>query len=912
MSAERIPPVSLAARALSFTVRLALRAPRAVLVTAIVLAIAAGTLAATRLEMKTSRLDLLNPHSEFNQRWLAYLDEFGEDDDAVLVVEGPRREDVVAALNALGEQLEAHSDQFSSIVFRVDVEQLKQKALYFLEPSQLRQAEHFVAEMRPVAQNGFRDLNAAHILLGAIQQVQLAQQAPSATPAITAEAERRAAEVVESLHVALESPGVVRYPAGGLTVQPASVVSSTGHLLASDGRLGFILVAVARGEHQSKGSAEQIGLLRQVIADVRPQHPHVEIGLTGLPILEHDEMQTSQHDMSRATLYSLLGVALLFTVGFGQLRLPLLAVTNLLLGIAWCFGFITLSVGHLNLLSVSFGAILVGLGIDFGIHVVARYLSLRDNEVDSAAALARSIGQIGPGMTTGAVTTAVAFLAAAMSDFTGIAELGLIAGGGVLLCLIGSLVVLPVMILLSERRRPAADAALPLPVSALCRPATQTPRFTIVLGLLITAALATGLPHLRFDHNLLHLQADNLESVAWEKRLLSRGDQSVWFAVSMCDSSAELIQRKRAFEQLPTVARVEEIASLTAELPEKQERIRQLASTLATLPNQFDPSLVPASTEPQHVRQAIAMGLSVAGHPATPLLSQALRRLDELIAQLPPDEIARRLGQYQVEFARQTFERLAMLRRLAMAEPPNWDDVPQAWRARFLGAHGRHALRIFASGDIWDMDRLQAFVSDLERVDPRVTGHPVQTFYASRQMQRSYIHAAIYAAFAVMIILMLDFKSVRYTGLALVPLTLGCTQTLGLMGLLDIPLNAANMIVLPLLIGIGIDNGVHVIHDFLRRGGTYTLGSATATAIALTSATTMVGFGSMMVAHHQGLRSLGQVLTLGVFCCLVMSLIFLPAVLTVLDGRLPQRRAVRASRTVAPNAFSAHDVAGTL
>jgi predicted RND superfamily exporter protein len=152
-------------------------------------------------------------------------------------------------------------------------------------------------------------------------------------------------------------------------------------------------------------------------------------------------------------------------------------------------------------------------------------------------------------------------------------------------------------------------------------------------------------------------------------------------------------------------------------------------------------------------------------------------------------------------------------------------------------------------------------------------------------MQSSYIHAAIYSALAVAIILMLDFHSLRLSLLAMAPMALGLLQLLGVLGWLGIPLNPANMIVLPLILGIGIDDGVHVVHDFLGRSGPYRVSRSTASAVVLTSATTMVGFGSMMLARHRGLQSLGQVLTLGVLCCLVTSLAGLPALLSCLGRR---------------------------
>jgi predicted RND superfamily exporter protein len=153
-------------------------------------------------------------------------------------------------------------------------------------------------------------------------------------------------------------------------------------------------------------------------------------------------------------------------------------------------------------------------------------------------------------------------------------------------------------------------------------------------------------------------------------------------------------------------------------------------------------------------------------------------------------------------------------------------------------------------------------------------------------MQQSYIDAGIYSAIAVVLLLLVDLRDLRLMILAALPLVLGITQLFGLMGLLGIPLNPANAIVLPLILGIGIDNGVHVVHDFRRhRGGGYRLSSSTALAIVMTSLTTMIGFGCLMIASHRGLESLGRVLTLSMTCCLFSSFVILPALLTWMSDR---------------------------
>ena len=217
------------------------------------------------------------------------------------------------------------------------------------------------------------------------------------------------------------------------------------------------------------------------------RRPEVEIGLTGLPVIENDEMRTSQADMLGATVLSLVGVVCVFVAGFGGIRHPLLAVVALLVAMAWSFGYITLAIGHLNILSVAFAVILIGLGIDFGIHYVARYMQLRGTMRSSSESLCETARSIGPGVITGAVTTAVAFFMAGFTEFTGLAELGVIAGGGVLLCCLGAMFVLPALIHLSDSRRFGQTLPVPLDVSLAIEPLLARPALLLGVATVGTA-----------------------------------------------------------------------------------------------------------------------------------------------------------------------------------------------------------------------------------------------------------------------------------------------------------------------------------------------------------------------------------------------------------------------------------------
>ncbi len=260
-------------------------------------------------------------------------------------------------------------------------------------------------------------------------------------------------------------------------------------------------------------------------------------------------------------------------------------------------------------------------------------------------------------------------------------------------------------------------------------------------------------------------------------------------------------------------------------------------------------------------------------------LSQHLQHIAALLKQLPQAEFYARLSQFQQAMANDVLTRLYAIRATANPQPPQLSDLPDSLVKRFVCPSGKHLMKIYSQGDIWDMDAMQEFVRQLRVVDKNVTGNPVQIFEASLQMKRSYEQATWFALCTILPIMFFSLGNLRDTLLAILPLGLCMMQMFGIMGFLNIPLNAANMISLPLMLGMGVDNGINIIYDFRRRQGRYRMSPSTAVAVILNTLTTMVGFAVLMIASHRGLQGLGRVLTIGMSCCLVSSLVILPAFL---------------------------------
>jgi predicted RND superfamily exporter protein len=646
--------------------------------------------------------------------------------------------------------------------------------------------------------------------------------------------------------------------------------------------------------------SEGLSALRQIVADAKIRHPDAWVGLTGIPVMENDEMESSQYAMAQAGVLSFLGVGLLYIAGFGCVRHPTMALTCLLVPMGWSFGYILLTVGHLNILSSAFATIVIGLGSDYGVYHIAQYLRFRAERMDTFEALMETARSVGPGLTTSAAATALAFFTIGLSDFPGIAELGIIAGGGIILCWLASLTTLPALLHWSDAHRAPWPIPAPLDVYAWFRPLVNRPRLVVAGYVAFTGFVCIGLKDLWYDHNLLNLQAKGLESVELEKTLLE-SDCGASFATVMAKSREEAVLRKAMYSDrklCPMVDSVDEIATvIPSDATERRPIIQRIHDRLAAA--QFpQPGRIPVVPREQltHALEKLHGIMLATRRPEAAQLQQ----IRGLVASLSDQEYYSRMTAFQEHLAADTLQCLYALREVSNPEPPVLTDLPEGVVGRLVGKSGYYCMQIHTKADIWNMAEMEQFVAQLRAVDDTlhtehpaidtgVTGNPVQVYESSREMKLGYEKGAFYGVLIVVVVVYLDFRSIRMTLLALLPLVTSKLQLFGLLGLLGIPLNPANMIVLPLILGIGVDTGVQIVHDYLREPRPYRMPPSTSAALVINTLMNIVGFGALMIASHRGLHSLGRVLTLGMACCLLSCLV-MPSLLQILPDMRPKQR----------------------
>jgi hypothetical protein len=444
------------------------------------------------------------------------------------------------------------------------------------------------------------------------------------------------------------------------------------------------------------------------------------------------------------------------------------------------------------------------------------------------------------------------------------------------------------------------------------------PKTVLVMAAVLTVISAWGLRYIEFDYNLLNLQAVGTESVVWEKRILATAGRSGFTALASADTLDELRQKYKAFHALRSVSEVDSVLLLIPEdQPEKLKIISDFAPLVAPVrigrATAVDPAKLAAALETLKRRFDIAANEAPEGdvRPKLKLVAEDLGRLILKIRQSDPQVSGPALTHLQNQIYRDFVRSFQRLQDNLSPRPIGLADVPQELRAKFISDKGRFLLQINPSIDIWDRAGATRFVADLRSVDPDVTGTPIITYEALGLMERAYQQGTVYAIVLVTLVTALVLRRTRETMLALLPLGLGMMWAFGLMYFFGLKFNMGNVFGLPLILGAAAEYGLNIVLRFMegRDHGGPLIARSTMMAVLVSGLTTIVGFGSLMIADHRGIFGLGLLLTLGTATSLIAALVVLPVLLRMV---LPVRTAPPSGHVFAaegpPLATATHDL----
>lgn len=848
------------------------RRPVWVLALSLVLAAAGVSYTGKNLGMNSDTTGLVDKNAPFQVYWDELAAVFpGFEDLLVIAVEGSSFDEIETATSLIVQELRQRPDLFETVTAPGSEPFFKENGLLFLEVDALSRLVDRLAEAQPA----LAKLAADPSLRGVFGVLELGIEAREAGESVP--------EALDLLAEELAGQAEATLSGGAERISWSSQILGEG--LGPD--IGLILTSPKLDFEAVFPGAKPIEFVRSLVADLKSNGmigQSVQVAMTGDVMLTYDELSAVADGVGLAGIVSLVLLAIILWVGLRSLRLIAAIYGTLFVGLAWAGAFATATVGELNMISSACAILFIGLGIDHAIHFSLRFREAALAGHGAKDALRQTARGVGAAMSLCAASSAIGFMSFMPTQYRGFADLGIIAGGSMFIALIASLTVLPAALRLlrvgDKLGRSGPSRAL---FGALW--VKWRPRFALALTALSVGALLLA-RSAEFDFSTIALKDPESESVVTLQRLGEAGFITDYSAFVLAANLEEAKQVSIALEQRPEVSSAFTPLDL---VPNNQDVKLEIVDEAADFlwPALFPPKVVPAPGNDVRLRVTRDLVKRISDREGAAGAETSLTRLAAALTEiLALDEPGEALIRLETGVVAGLDASLSRLKQTLNARAITFADIPPDVASQDLAPDGQVRISVLAANDVSDYAELKRFVAAVTEVAPKAAGRPVAEVGAGNIVIESFQFATFLALTLISILLFVILRRVGDVVLVLLPIALAVSLTVATTVLMDMPFNFANVIVLPLLLGFGVDSGIHLV---ARRRDEQSvdqvMDSSTPRAIGLSALTTIASFGSLSLSPHYGTASMGILLTLSMLYTVACAVIVLPAVINWRDSR---------------------------
>lgn len=851
------------ARLTGQTVAISIRSPWITILVFALLTVASAVYTARNFAINTDISNLISPNIDWRQREIALEKAFPARVHTILaVVNAPTPELASLAADRLTEQLKTKPDLFPEVRRPDGGEFFEKNALLFLSVEELGKTLGQLQAASPFISILARDPNwrglsqAAQAALGGVQAGQF--KLDSLAPVFD-----RFSKTFEDV----------------VADRPASF--SWQELLTGEaskpGDLRKFVDIVPKLDYSALEPGKQAtDAVRQAAVDAKlgPDF-QARMRLTGSVPIADEEFATVKEGMLLHGIGTVVVVLFILWLALKSGRIILAVFIGLAGGLAITAALGFLMVGSLNMISVAFFVLFVGLGVDFCIQYSVRYRDERYQKDELKPALIDGGRNIGGPLALAAAATAAGFLAFLPTNYQGVSELGIIAGAGMIVAFLISITVLPALLAVLDP--PGEKEPLGYKSFASADGFVDRNRKWVVAGTLGIAII--GLPllyFLRFDFNPINLRSPSVESIATYLDL-RRDPNTGASAINVLAGSSKDAQAIAA--KLTKLPQVERIMSIESFVPEDQQtKLALIKKAMPALSRALNVKAAPAPDPRQagELLQQTAAMLDAAGNQPGAGGASA-KRLAEQLRKLAAASDEKRNAAERVVIIPLNFK-LAEMRKFLQASPVTVGTLPADLKNTWIAADGRYRVEVFPKGDPNDNETLRNFARKVLEAEPNAIGGPISILKSGDVIVVAFIQAGLLALVTICLLLWIALRRVSDVALTVVPLLLAGVITMEICVLIDLPLNFANIIALPLLLGIGVAFKIYYIMAW-RAGQTNLLQSSLTRAVIFSSLTTATAFGSLWLSSHPGTSSLGKLLALSLLTTMCAAVLFQPALM---------------------------------
>jgi hopanoid biosynthesis associated RND transporter like protein HpnN len=835
------------------------------IIVAALLGVVSGVYAARHFAINTDINTLISPDLTWRQREIAFEKAFPQHLRSILVVvEAPTAELTTQATDLLWKRLEADKSHFIQVTQPGGGAFFRKNGLLFLPVAETEKVAGQLTQADPLIGQLATDPS----LRGLIEVLQMGLTGVELEK-ITLDAMLRPLTATADTVEAVLANKPVHFSWHEMLAGDNPEANSKRKFIDIQPKLDF--TALEPGK-------EATDAIRQAVNDLKlPTEYGARVRLTGPVAIADEEFATVQEGMVVNGIGTVVIVLVILWLALKSGRIILAVFVNLVIGLAITAALGFLVVGPLNLISIAFAVLFVGLGVDFGIQYSVRYRADRFAVDDLKLALVHAARNAGAPLTLAAAATAAGFLSFLPTAYRGVSELGQIAGMGMLVAYLTSITLLPALLkVLNPKGEPEPlGFAFLGPVDKFM----EDHRVAIIVGVAIVSL--GGLPllyYLQFDFNPINLRNPKVESIA---TFLDLRKDPITGANAISVLAPNLEAVKPIEERLSKLPEVSQVRTLNFFVPADQDK--KLAA-IAKARDEIEPSFKPdaAQEPPTDADNVTALNEAVTNlkeaaekHPGQG--AAAAKRLSDLLGKLAAStpEVRQKAAD---AFLRPLKTAFADLRDLLQAHPVTLADVPNDIAELWRTADGRARVEVLPKGDPNDNETLRAFARAVVKVQPDATGGPVSILESGDTIVRAFFEAGVWALISIAILLWIVLRRFGDVLLTIVPLLLAGVVTLELCVVIGMPLNFANIIALPLLLGIGVAFKIYYIMAW-RAGQTGLLQSSLTRAVFYSALTTATAFGSLWLSSHPGTSSMGKLLVLSLLTTLAAAVLFQPVLM---------------------------------
>ena len=834
----------------------------------ILLTIGAGYYAITAFSMNSDNSLLIRQDTDWKHVNQAFLNTFPQyDQNTFVVVSGNKPHQVSNVASQLANKIREKGSVFRAVYSPASSQFAQEHALLYLEPDTLNDTISKLADAQPFLTAVATDDSLRSVLELIVDALNSDESLPTGFT-----------RMLDALSSAAEQ---------ALTGDSKPISWRDELFQVEDDT--FYQVIFIQGQQnfgEDLPNEQIIAALQSTIADLsHPYREYVTIRLTGQVPLEHQEIVSALDSAQLAGTLALIILVLVLAWGIRSMWIVAAVYLTMIVGLIWTAAFAMITIGQYNTISIIFLVMFIGLGVDFAVHICLKFQEAR-LRLDKKSALIETGTELGPAIMLCGLTSAIGFLAFVPTEYIGLAEMGIISGGGMIIAVVLSLTLIPVFFALSGDPRPATDVPL---AGLLSQAVAKNSKPTSYITFGVAAVLTLIATQAQFDYSTLSLKDPKSEAM---ETLIELQREDIITDFSLTYVAADLDEANNTREALEELAVVSDVKTPTDYLPvDQEENLYILEDARFFLDSLFAP---PPPLEPWEDENLLLMlssintslhntllnpvsGTDTSG--GSPELVASLSRFKKAVSDLQ-DASSDTRELYSELIVPPIKNEIEWLKKALEPDEVTLERLPTALQERLIAKDGRALVSITPEEDVVPVEAMRRFTTDVMAVVPEITGRPVLDLGIGDIVITAFQTAILIAVLVIFLILLITLRSLVDSILVFIPLAMTAMLTLSVSVLMDLPLNMANVVVIPLIFGLGVDNGIHIVKRFHQSSNVEALmHSSTPKAVFLSNLTTLGTFSALSFSSHQGIYSIGILLTIALTSLIVLTLVSLPALL---------------------------------